>query len=348
MLVPNRHKSVDSYRYGFNGKEKDDEIKSGEGNHYDYGFRIHDPRVGRFFSTDPLTSEYAFLTPYQFASNRPIDGIDIDGKEYGAATSTIGLSDGTFKVTTSLVLRLKVINESSIITAPEAIRAKAEAIKSHIESQNTLSLTYSDCGDGAVYNESVKTTVVLDYLPYDPLIDGAIQRLYLTDIHSVTTENTRPNGGKLIEKEWTAGYAEMRSATEDGFNVDSFKIFVGITLDNKEIPNSDIIETGNHEASHVAGLNHPWRLSAIEKGLFPKLDANSPSTRDNQSIIENRMNSGENTIKSLRPASGSTSVILDSQIRLMIDNIINSSSHNYDYLLDPICKDIYKPYNPNE
>lgn len=33
-------------------------------------------------SVDPLTGSYPMLTPYQFASNRPIDGIDLDGLEY--------------------------------------------------------------------------------------------------------------------------------------------------------------------------------------------------------------------------------------------------------------------------
>jgi hypothetical protein len=36
----------------------------------------------RFLSVDPLTRDYAELTPYQFASNRPIDGIDLDGEEF--------------------------------------------------------------------------------------------------------------------------------------------------------------------------------------------------------------------------------------------------------------------------
>jgi hypothetical protein len=44
--------------------------------------RIYDPRLGRFLSTDPLTRSYPMLTPYQFASNRPIDGIDLDGLEF--------------------------------------------------------------------------------------------------------------------------------------------------------------------------------------------------------------------------------------------------------------------------
>lgn len=68
------------YRYGFNGKEKSDEVE-GEGNIYDYGFRIYNPRIGRFLSTDPLTTEYPWYTPYQFAGNKPIWAIDLDGLE---------------------------------------------------------------------------------------------------------------------------------------------------------------------------------------------------------------------------------------------------------------------------
>jgi RHS repeat-associated protein len=80
MLVPRRHGSLENYKYGFNGKEKDDEIK-GEGAQYDYGFRIYDPRLNRFLSVDPLTKKFAMLTPYQFASNNPIWAIDLDGLE---------------------------------------------------------------------------------------------------------------------------------------------------------------------------------------------------------------------------------------------------------------------------
>ncbi len=37
---------------------------------------------GRFLSVDPLARSYPMLTPYQFASNSPIAGIDLDGLEY--------------------------------------------------------------------------------------------------------------------------------------------------------------------------------------------------------------------------------------------------------------------------
>ena len=80
MLTPGRKFSAgSSYRYGFNSKENDKDISAGA---QDYGMRISDARIGKFLSVDPLTPKYPELTPYQFASNRPIDGIDQDGLEF--------------------------------------------------------------------------------------------------------------------------------------------------------------------------------------------------------------------------------------------------------------------------
>lgn len=90
MLMPGRKYSIanTSYRYGFNGKENDNEVK-GEGNQQDYGMRIYDPRLGKFLSVDPITKQYPELSAYQFASNRPIQGIDLDGKEVLLVTGNI-------------------------------------------------------------------------------------------------------------------------------------------------------------------------------------------------------------------------------------------------------------------
>ena len=70
------------YVYGFNGKRKDQDGEFGSGVHYDYGFRIYNPQIGRFLSKDPISLQYPMLTPYQFASNKPINGIDLDGLEW--------------------------------------------------------------------------------------------------------------------------------------------------------------------------------------------------------------------------------------------------------------------------
>ncbi len=84
--MPDRqYSAATGYRYGFNGKENDNEVKE-EGNSIDYGLRIYDSRLGRFLSTDPLGKKFPFLTPYQFASNSPIAFIDLDGAEANYAS----------------------------------------------------------------------------------------------------------------------------------------------------------------------------------------------------------------------------------------------------------------------
>ncbi len=80
MVMPGRNFSAGDYRFGFNSKENDNEVM-GVGNTIDYGMRIYDTRLARFKSVDPLSRKFPMLTPYQFASNTPIQAIDLDGGE---------------------------------------------------------------------------------------------------------------------------------------------------------------------------------------------------------------------------------------------------------------------------
>ncbi|PWV56687.1 RHS repeat-associated core domain-containing protein [Chitinophaga sp. S165] len=84
MLQPDRQWSLGSYRYGFNGKENDNEVK-GEGNQQDFGARVYDGRLGKFLSMDPLTKTYPFYSPYLYAGNSPIRYIDVYGEGPGDA-----------------------------------------------------------------------------------------------------------------------------------------------------------------------------------------------------------------------------------------------------------------------
>lgn len=80
MQMDNRNVSGD-YRYGFQGQEEDNEIK-GEGNSVNYKYRMHDPRIGRFFAIDPLAPKYPHNSPYAFSENRLLDGVELEGLEF--------------------------------------------------------------------------------------------------------------------------------------------------------------------------------------------------------------------------------------------------------------------------
>ena len=71
MLLPNRHEDAGEYRYGFQGMEKDDEV-SGEGNSYDFGARMYNPRVGRWLSIDPKANQMPWQSPYCSMDNNPV------------------------------------------------------------------------------------------------------------------------------------------------------------------------------------------------------------------------------------------------------------------------------------
>ena len=65
-------------RYQYVGKERDEE--SGL---YFYGARYYAPWTCRFISVDPLANKYPFYTPYNYAGNKPINKVDIDGMQEG-------------------------------------------------------------------------------------------------------------------------------------------------------------------------------------------------------------------------------------------------------------------------
>jgi RHS repeat-associated protein len=69
--MPGRSFSSDSYRYGFNGMEKDDEIK-GSGNSYTTLFRQYDPRLTRWLSLDPEMAKYPNQSPYVAFNGNPV------------------------------------------------------------------------------------------------------------------------------------------------------------------------------------------------------------------------------------------------------------------------------------
>jgi len=110
LVTPGRSFSAgDGYRFGFNGKESDAETY-GSGNSYDYGFRIYNPRLGKFLSVDPIYKAFSWYTPYQFAGNKPIWAIDLDGLEEKEITGP-----NSYLITATYAVSQDVVNNVDII-----------------------------------------------------------------------------------------------------------------------------------------------------------------------------------------------------------------------------------------
>ena len=78
QLAPNRHGSEGSYRYGYQGSERDDELK-GDGNSYTTFYRALDVRLGRWMSLDPKMAQTPWESPYASMGNNPIFSNDVFG-----------------------------------------------------------------------------------------------------------------------------------------------------------------------------------------------------------------------------------------------------------------------------
>lgn len=62
--------------FKYNGKEEQTELGLGW---LDYGARMYQPELGRFFTQDRFAEKYYPLSPYQYAANNPIGLVDING-----------------------------------------------------------------------------------------------------------------------------------------------------------------------------------------------------------------------------------------------------------------------------
>ncbi|NQZ51977.1 MAG: hypothetical protein HRT95_17925 [Moritella sp.] len=79
MPMPGRTFNGGDYRYGFNGQEKDDEIK-GNGNSYTAQYWQYDPRLGRRWNTDPVVK--ANWSGYAAFGDNPILFVDPNGDDW--------------------------------------------------------------------------------------------------------------------------------------------------------------------------------------------------------------------------------------------------------------------------
>ncbi|MGV3609450.1 MAG: RHS repeat-associated core domain-containing protein [Fluviicola sp.] len=120
--MPDRHINDPSYRYGYNGMEKNAEMY-GEGNEYSTEFRQYDPRLGRWMSLDPLMAEFPDVSPYVAFGDNPIFFTDPEGLK------PRGKADGDKKQRVRRKDRIKVVETREV---------------DHTVEENPIDFTYKD------------------------------------------------------------------------------------------------------------------------------------------------------------------------------------------------------------
>jgi len=286
MTMPGRTFNSSEYRYGFNGMEKDDEVK-GEGNSINYKARIYDPRIGKFLSIDPLTRSYPMLTPYQFASNTPIQAIDIDGLEAYKKTTT---DPNTGKTLIEITIDIKVKKSSTTITDAEAISYAGNII-------SQLGTTFSGQVD--------ENTEVI--------VKASILNLNVDDNNQVILDDFETDGAfyldfvDIVEYEGDASNVAGKADDIGNPTVNRFQVRVtSITDPSLNRGSGSITRTGTHEIGHGLGLYHPWDIvnGVLDVDQQGKAGNYEPSTGVSKSTIkQNIMNSDGNKNNNLKPPS---------------------------------------------
>lgn len=90
-----RNENFGDYRFGFQGQEKDDEVK-GSGNLYTATYWEYDSRLGRRWNTDPIVK--SFESPYSCFGGNPLFFIDPLGDDWvNVHTARLEAAEGELK-----------------------------------------------------------------------------------------------------------------------------------------------------------------------------------------------------------------------------------------------------------
>jgi RHS repeat-associated protein len=124
MQMPGRkYNSGNGYRYGFNGKEKDND--AGEGN-YAFETRMYDSRIGRFLSGDLLETKYSYQSTYVFAHDNPIALIDFLGMGDPPPDQNVNVSVNSDEPWWDIEFTSQVVTVEKSIIFPQGTRLTSQ------------------------------------------------------------------------------------------------------------------------------------------------------------------------------------------------------------------------------
>jgi RHS repeat-associated protein len=296
QVMPNRHGRTGSkYSYGFQGQLVDDELK-GEDNSVNFEFRMYDPRIGRFFATDPLSMKYPWNSPYAFSENRVIDAIELEGAE------VLRISDIDNEKRTAVLTIVKDIEIVETQNLPEDYKKiNAAKVRENFAKGNrtlyvknlpsngeeVVYISRRKWKKGEGYEIQVKYDVNVCVVPQDEMdmtIDGR------GGLVSTVTTARKPfkNNDGTIKSDVGA-----RAESSDS---DNTRVLLNPGFDNKKLSAEGVIthEVGIH---NMAGIKHTLDIDGNAQYPTAGLESNiesqiTPTKNETKTIISTNTRRG--------------------------------------------------------
>lgn len=258
--MPGRTYSSPAYRYGFQGQEKDDELK-GEENSLNYTFRMHDPRVGRFFATDPLEKSYPYYSPYAFSGNRVIDSGELEGLE---PESVIEKN----YITTTITIQPE-LDEPQI---PKKVTYKQITYQFTKPAVHLLSLV-SGISEKEISKVKVQNSVGTMIPAYNPKKGGGAMTLPTGNSNQYLIKYT-DNFFDRTKGQDSYGYSDYSDDTISWLELSAHE--VGHIKDIHEISNNPTVYAAKFGKGYLMSGSHDgyWREKRADKGSNTFIDFN--------------------------------------------------------------------------
>lgn len=234
---------------------------------------MYDGRLGKFLSVDPLTPKYPELTPYQFASNRPIDGIDLDGLEYFGA---IGGQANQEYISNQFTPKIKKLSDAEL-----AARMKQHAHVQIVVGRNVAPVI--GIGLVGLVNPAVGIPLALSYLTGAPVLPapqvmGSVVSRATTSAEVTAAESAASTTKPItVTDEFYAslGEYEVRDSKRDIIgtvknsygNLDFYVNTKGTEYDGR---GSDVLKALFNRVTStetVTGINGTWSRGSLGSNL---------------------------------------------------------------------------------
>jgi len=205
--------NIGGYRYFFNGQEGNNEV-FGEVALHAFEYRMHDARLGRFWSVDPLAAKYPWNSTYAFCENTPIWARELEGLEKWI-TQTSQLTFGPYSleyVTENNYRPLQdVIQSSHLINAVESAQ-KSQTFTSLQTTSDLVSFTVTN-NDRGTWTRSGTRQINIDSRANssEVILGMAWEMTNASNVQRLLQLENKASEGKISKEEYVMGKLEIES-----------------------------------------------------------------------------------------------------------------------------------------